>query len=133
MARQREMPITPRVIGMRTTGLGTCSPLEQESGPELDLSRAADAWDEPGGLPERCRPGIPAIGTAEVNGVEDVEEFDKHTDLPVASPSKSNELRRAYVEDEGVIAPRRIQRDLLPGGGIDVAIVVVAIGIQVCP
>src|SRR5580765_3159568 len=97
------MPITPRAIGMRTSGGGTCSPLEQESGPELDLSRAAYARDEPGCLPERCRPGIPSIGPAEVRGVEHIEGLDEDTQLPVASSSKPEELRRSYVEDEGVV------------------------------
>src|SRR6185436_14635456 len=113
---------------------GTARFLEEEPSPKLALSRAADAWDERRRLSERGASRVRLsirTETAEVCGVEHIEGFDEDTYLPVASTSKPEELRRPYVEDVRVITPCRVQPYLRAGRGIDVAIVVVAVGIQV--
>src|SRR5947207_8510774 len=129
----RKMEIRGRkrpMIDQLPSGSTGLSISEQESHSQLRLARIADARNEPGRLAERRAARVAVITAHEVRGVEHIEELGKETH-PAVSRAQRHELRRAQVEDVGRVAASGVERHLLAGRRIDVAIVVVAVGIEV--
>jgi hypothetical protein len=105
--------------------------LEQKARAELYLARVADTGHEVGGLPEIRAPGVTREAAAKVGRVEQVERLHEHAELAATFASEVEKLCRPKVHQVRRIASSRVVRDLLAGRGIDVAVVVGSIGVQV--